>query len=121
VAVGQAGLWSDSDAGQGLHCEPKGEAAVASESESEAEAEYLDALEEALGEAEEEPRAATVHYYVPPQAREGVQAGWDGEDNWGEVVGYTENGQVDDSIDRFLVLPQQDVPTHEPLPAGGEL
>jgi hypothetical protein len=43
-----------------------------------------------------------------------------GEDNWGEVVGYTENGQADDSIDRFLVLPQQDVPTYEPLPAGGE-
>jgi hypothetical protein len=120
VAAGQAGLWSDSDGGQGPHCEPDGEAAVASESESKVEAEYLDALEEALGEAEEEARAATVHYYVPPETTEGVQAGWGGEDSWAEVVGYTENGQADDSIDRFLVLPQQDVPTHEPLPAGGE-
>jgi hypothetical protein len=41
-------------------------------------------------------------------------------DDWREVIGYSEQGAGDDSIDRFLMLPQQDVPVHEPLPPGRE-
>jgi hypothetical protein len=92
VAAGHAGLRCESQAGQVPSFEHEGKAVVDSDSESEVKAEYLDALEEALGEAEEEPRAATVYYYVPLHTREGVQPRWGREDDWGEVVGYTENG-----------------------------
>jgi hypothetical protein len=49
-----------------------------------------------------------------------VEPGWGESDDWGEIIGYSEQGAWDDSIDRFLVLPQQDVPMHEPLRPGGE-
>jgi hypothetical protein len=77
----------------------------------------LNQLDQALGKAEEEPRASTIYYYVPPMTRKGVQLGWGDMDDWGEVVGYSEQDQTNESIDRFLVLPQQDLPVHEPLPA----
>jgi hypothetical protein len=77
-------------------------------------------LDEALAQAEEEPTGSFVHYYVLPLAREAVEPRWGEGDDWGEVIGYSEQGAGDDSIDRFLVLPQQDVPVHEPPPPDGE-
>ena len=40
---------------------------------SNVEEEYMKQLDKALARAEEELRASTIHYYIPPMAREGVQ------------------------------------------------
>ena len=42
------------------------------------------------------------------------------EHGWGEEVGFNKNNESTYSIDRFLVLPQQDLPVHDALPANGE-
>jgi hypothetical protein len=120
LAEGDAGCSSESEAAEVPPLEPAQEAPTESDSESQAEEEYLNELEEALAQAEEQPTGSFVHYYVPPLARPAVEPGWDESDDWGEIIGYSEQGAGNDSIDYFLVLPQQDVPVHEPLPPGGE-
>jgi hypothetical protein len=37
------------------------------------------------------------------------QSGGEEEDGWGEEIGFTEANESTDSIDQFLVLPQQDL------------
>jgi hypothetical protein len=84
--------------------------------ESEAEEDYLSNLEAALAELEEQECGLhRRHYFVP------LEEGQEEEDHgWGEEVGFTEDQESGDSIDRFLVLPQQDVPIHRYVPTGGE-
>jgi hypothetical protein len=48
------------------------------------------------------------------------QSGGEEEDGWGEEIGFTEANESTDSIDQFLVLPQQDLLVHAALPIGGE-
>jgi hypothetical protein len=82
-------------------------------SDSETQEEYLAHLEAALGESEQldADRLPKRHYFVP---------GNEGDDGWGEEIGFNENSENPDSIDRHLVLPQEDLPVHVPLPATSE-
>jgi hypothetical protein len=57
---------------------------------------------------------------LDPALTEGAKQGWGENDEWGEEIGYIEQGHAEDSIDHFLVVSQQDVPQHDPLPLGGE-
>jgi hypothetical protein len=84
--------------------------------ESEAEEDYLSNLEAVLAEPEEQEHGLSRrHYFVHPEE------GQEEEDHgWGEEVGFTEDQESGDSIDRFLVLPQQDAPIHRSVPTGGE-
>jgi hypothetical protein len=84
--------------------------------DSKAEEDYLAELEAALGESDpqEKPSLPQQHYYVPGEA------GGEEEDGWGEEIGFNEGSESIDSFDQFLVLPQQDLPVHVALPAGGE-
>jgi hypothetical protein len=84
-------------------------------SESEEQEQYLANLEAALEDIEEHDTETLPrrHYFVPGTATED-------EGGWGEEIGFNDNSENPDSIDRFLVLPQQDLPVHTPLPASGE-
>jgi hypothetical protein len=73
-------------------------------------------LEAALERPEEEHFGLPKrHYFVPP---EGAQE--EEDPGWGEEIGFSEEEESGESIDRFLVLPQEDVPVHPPLPTAGE-
>jgi hypothetical protein len=84
-----------------------------SESDFETQEEYLAHLEAALGESEQldADKLPKKHYFV---------LGSEVDDGWGEEIGFNENSENPDSIDRFLVLPQEDLPVHVPLPTTGE-
>jgi hypothetical protein len=43
----------------------------------------------------------------------------EGDSGWGEEIGFSEYSN-EGSIDRFLVLPHQDIPSHDPLHEGSE-
>jgi hypothetical protein len=83
--------------------------------ESEVEEDYLNQLEAALTtEPEEEPRSPRSHFYIPP-----VQCNDQDDWSWDEETGFSEHSN-EGSINRFLVLPHEDIPTHDPLPTSGE-
>jgi hypothetical protein len=86
-----------------------------SQSESEVEEEYLAGLTATLEDPEEQEIESLPkrHYFVPGAAPEE-------DEGWGEEIGFNDNNDNPDSIDRFLVLPQADLPEHAPLPANGE-
>jgi hypothetical protein len=52
-------------------------------------------------------------YVLPVECDEESDSGWD------EEIGFSEHSN-EGSIDRFLVLPHEDIPVHDPLPAGRE-
>jgi hypothetical protein len=83
--------------------------------ESEVEEDYLNQLEVALAmQPEEDLRSPRSHFYVPA-----VESELQDDCGWGEEIGFSEHSN-DGSIDRFLVLPHEDIPAHDPLPEGGE-
>ena len=82
---------------------------------SEAKEDYLNQLEAALTiEPQEELRSPRSHFYVLVECDE------EGDNGWNEEIGFSEHSN-EGSIDRFLVLPHQDIPTHDPLLEAGEL
>jgi hypothetical protein len=82
---------------------------------SHAEEDYLNQLEDALTtEPQEELRSPRSHFYIPP-----VECDNEDDTGWGEEIGFSEHNN-EGSIDRFLVLPHQDIPSHDPLPKGSE-
>jgi hypothetical protein len=66
LAKGDAGWESESKAAEVPPPEPAREAPSESDSDSQAEEEYLNELEEALAQAEEQSTGSSVHYYMPP-------------------------------------------------------
>jgi hypothetical protein len=86
-----------------------------SQSDFEAQEEYLAHLEAALKNQEEQDtdNLPKRHYFVPRESP--VE-----EDGWGEEIGFNDGSGNPNSIDRFLVLPQEDLPVHAPLPGSSE-
>jgi hypothetical protein len=83
--------------------------------ESEVEEDYLNQLEAVLSkEPEEEVRSPRSYFYVLP-----VECDEEDDLRWGEEIGFSEHSN-EGSIDKFLVLPHEDIPVHVPLPAGGK-
>jgi hypothetical protein len=83
--------------------------------ESEAKEDYLNQLEAALAmHPEEELRSPRSHFYVPT-----VECEVEDDCGWDEEIGFSEHSN-DGSIDRFFVLPHEDIPMHDPLPEGGK-
>jgi hypothetical protein len=80
-----------------------------SQSDSETEEEYLASLTAALEDPKEQEIESLPkrHYFVPRAAPED-EGGWD------EEIGFNDNNDNLDSIDRFLVVPQADLPKHAP-------
>ena len=83
--------------------------------ESEAEEDYLNQLEAALAmQPEEDFRFPRSHFYVPA-----VESELRDDCRWVEEIGFSKYNN-DGSIDKFLVLLHEDIPTHDPLHEGGE-
>jgi hypothetical protein len=49
-----------------------------------------------------------------------VECDEEDDSGWGEEIGFSEHSN-EGSIDRLLVLPHQDIPTHDPLLEASEL
>jgi hypothetical protein len=81
-------------------------------SKSKEQEEYLVSLEAALAEGEEQPieRPPRQYYFILGSAAED-------DDGWGEEIGFTEKNDGGGTI---LVLPQEDLLVHAPLPPTGE-
>ena len=74
----------------------------------------MNQLEAALTiEPQEELRSPRSHFYVLVECDE------EGDNGWNEEIGFSEHSN-EGSIDRFLVLPHQDIPSHDPLLEGDE-
>ena len=86
-----------------------------SQSDSKAQEEYLVYLEAALENLKEQDTNSLLkqHYFVPGKS----PAEEDGRD---EEIGFNDGSGNPDSIDRFLVLPQEDLLVHAPLPRSSE-
>jgi hypothetical protein len=86
-----------------------------SQSDSKAQEEYFAHLEAALENLEEQDTNSLPkrHYFVLGESPAE-------EDGWGEEIGFNDGSGNPDSFDRFLVLPQEDLPVHAPLPGSSE-
>jgi hypothetical protein len=86
------------------------------EYEFDAEEDYLSHLEAALAEPEDQEHGLSRRHYVVLL----VEGEEEQEHGWREEVGFTKDQASADCIDRFLVLPQEDVHVHPTLPTGGK-